>query len=167
MFTIRFAAPCRPSAPPLVVRGLRRLRVAVHVLALCGTLFGIDPARAAEKLPAADRREIEQTIRRQLDAFGRDDAAGAFAYASPDIRRLFGTPDDFMRMVRNHYDPVYRAGSVQFVGLDSVAGQWVQVVQLVDGEGRVWRALFTMKRQPDRKWKVGGCQLVQTSALAT
>ena len=164
MFTIRLA----PVSGFFAARGDRRRRVLLGIVALCGTLAGqVETAGAAEKLAAADRRGIEQTIRRQLDAFGRDDADGAFGYATPDIRRMFGSPDNFMRMVRKNYEPVYRAGSVQFIALDSVARQWVQVVQLVDGEGRVWRALFTMKRQPDKTWKVGGCQLVQTSALAT
>ncbi len=168
MFTIQLAPTRSPVFGFFAARGDRRRRLLIGLVALCGTLAGpVDPAGAAEKLTAADRRGIEQTIRRQLDAFGRDDADGAFGYASPDIRRLFGSPDNFMQMVRKNYDPVYRAGSVQFIALDSVAGRWVQVVQLVDSEGRVWRALFTMKRQPDKTWKVGGCQLVQTSALAT
>ena len=140
----------------------------MRTLALCGCMIGVAQAAApAEKLSAADRSSIEHTIRQQIDAFGRDDADGAFRFASPDIRRLFGSSDDFMQMVRDRYEPVYRAGSVAFIALDSVGGQWIQVVQLTDGEGRVWRALFTMKRQPDKSWKVGGCQLVQTRAIAT
>ncbi len=129
------------------------------------------PSVAAEKIDAAvsvaDRQAIEKVIRDQLDAFGRDDARRAFAHATPDIRRMFRTPDNFMRMVHDNYEPVYRAGSVRFVRLDPVEGQWVQTVQLVDEAGRVWRALFTMKRQPDKTWKVGGCQLLSTNAMTT
>ena len=142
-------------------------RTALQLLVLGASLLALHPAAAAEKLGAADKRAIEQTIRRQLDAFLHDDADGAFAFATPDIRRMFGSSDHFMEMVRDHYEPVYRSAGVRFVGIDSVNGQWVQTVQIVDGEGKVWRALFTMKRQPDKSWKVGGCQLVQTSALAT
>ena len=150
-------------------RGPRRgLAPFLRAVLLLASLLGVaHAADAPDRLTAADRIGIEQTIRQQIDAFGRDDADGAFRFASPDIRRLFGSSDDFMRMVRDRYEPVYRAGSVAFIALDSVGGQWVQVVQVTDGEGKVWRALFTMKRQPDKSWKVGGCQLVQTRAIAT
>jgi hypothetical protein len=142
-------------------------RTALQVLALGASLVALQPVAAAEKLGAADKRAIEQTIRRQLDAFLRDDADGAFGFATPDIRRMFGSSDQFMEMVRDHYEPVYRPSGVRFVGIDSVDGEWVGTVQIVDGDGKVWRALFTVKRQPDKSWKIGGCQLVQTSAIAT
>ena len=146
----------------------RRTTTAFVVVAAVGFgCFASKTAAAAEKLPPTDIRAIEKLIRDQIDAFGRDDAERAFGYASPDIQRMFGTPDNFMRMVRDNYEPVYRAGSVQFIRLDSVDGQWVQTVQLVDEEGRVWRALFTVKRQANRMWKVSGCQLLETSAIAT
>ena len=140
----------------------RRFALLFYVLALVAMDAG-----AADRFVASDRQAIETTIRRQLEAFGRDDAKAAFAYATPDIQRLFGSSDNFMSTVRESYEPVYRAVDPQFIRLDVVDGDWVQTVQLVDGEGRVWRALFTMKRQADRTWKVGGCQLVQTKALAT
>lgn len=123
--------------------------------------------RPAEHVGTAERRAIEATIRRQLDAFGHDDADAAFAVATPDIQRMFGTADQFLQMVRDHYEPVYRPASVRFVRLEQVDGQWVQTVQITDGDGRVWRALFFMRRQADHAWKVGGCQLVETNALAT
>ena len=124
------------------------------------------PSQAAEKVTAADRVAIEKVIRDQLDAFARDDAHRAFAQATPDIQRMFGTSDDFIRMVRDSYQPVYRSSGVQFVRLQLIDDDWVQTVQLADEEGKVWRALFTMKRQPDRSWKVGGCRLVQTNVIA-
>lgn len=137
-----------------------------------GNAGGNRAGKAAGKagVPAigqADRAAIEATIRSQLDAFGRDDAEQAFAYATADIRRQFGSSDHFMRMVEEQYEAVYRAAGLQFLALLQVDGHWVQTVRIVDDEGRVWRALFTMRRQPDRSWKVGGCQLVQTRALAT
>lgn len=139
----------------------------VFVLVLCAVALAAPRADAADKLVPSDRQAIEATIRQQLEAFRRDDAETAFGYATPDIQRMFGSSDNFLYMVRESYEPVYRSADVQFVRLEAVDGQWIQTVQLVDGEGRVWRALFTMKRQPDRAWKVGGCQLVQTRALAT
>ncbi len=154
----------------IVVRpfDLTRLTMTViHSIVLFATLVVAERAPAAEKIGTADQCAIELTIRKQLDAFGRNDADSAFGFATPDIRRMFGSSDAFMQMVREHYEPVYRSSSVSFIGIDIVAGHWVETVQIVDGEGKVWRALFSMKRQPDKSWKVGGCQLVQTSAIAT
>ena len=124
-------------------------------------------ATASEKLSAVDQQAIEKVIRDQLDAFGHDDAMRAFSHASPDIQRMFGTPDRFMRMVRENYEAVYRPGSIRFVRLERVDARWVETVQIVDDEGNVWRALFTMTRQPDKIWKIGGCQLVATNAITT
>jgi Domain of unknown function (DUF4864) len=165
MFTNRF----RQASPP-IISGRRVLRAAMtlmQVIALCGSWAIVSDSMAADQLAATDKRAIEQIIRSQLDAFGHDDADRAFGFATPDIQHMFGTSDHFMEMVREHYEPVYRAMGVRFVRLESVDGQWVQTVQITDGEGHVWRALFTMRRQPDKSWKVGGCQLVQTNAIAT
>ena len=138
-----------------------------QAILLCAALQVVERATAADKPGAADQRAIEQTIRRQLDAFVQDDADGAFRFATPDIRRLFGSSENFLHMVRENYEPVYRPGSVTFLRLEGVGADRVQTVQIVDGEGKVWRALFTMRRQADKSWKVGGCQLVQTTAIAT
>lgn len=124
------------------------------------------PAKAV-RTSQSDARAIEKVIRDQIDAFGRNDARRAFAHATPDIRRMFGTPDDFMRMVRDAYAPVYRASSVVFLKIENIGGFTLQTVHLVDGEGRVWLARFAMRRQPDKSWKVGGCELVATRSLAT
>lgn len=121
----------------------------------------------AVRTSQSDARAIEKVIRDQIDAFGRNDARRAFAHATPDIRRMFGTPDDFMRMVRDAYAPVYRASSVVFLKLETIGGLTFQTVHLVDGEGRVWLARFAMRRQPGKAWKVGGCELVATRSLAT
>ena len=162
MFTDQWNGPHGlPSRRRIV--SLRALRLAVGLWLI---LVNVD-ASAADRLGAAEKVAIRETIQKQIDAFGRGDADGAFAFATPDIQRLFGSPDQFIEMVKEHYEPVYRAGIVHFVRIDSVEGQWVQVVQITDGDGRVWRAFFTMKRQPDKSWKGGGCQLVQTSAIAT
>jgi hypothetical protein len=148
-------------------RPLRLTTALVRAVALCASLLAAADVAAADRLGAVDRRAIEQTIRLQLEAFERDDADVAFGFSSPDIQRMFGSSDSFMEMVRENYEPVYRPERIRFLRIEAVDRQWVQTVQVVDGDGKVWRALFTMKRLADRTWRVGGCQLVQTSELAT
>jgi hypothetical protein len=169
MFTIEFrgglSAPGRSGPVGLSSRWLRRALVALAgVAVVCGS---IADAAAAEKLSAADRQAIERTVRMQLDAFGHDDADRAFRFAAPEVQRMFGSSDSFMDMVRDHYEPVYHASSARFLRAEMVDNQWVQPVQITDGEGHVWRALFTMRRQADKSWKVGGCELLETSAIET
>ena len=143
------------------------IRLAAFVACLIGLSVVAPGARAAdERLTATDVQAIEQVIRDQLDAFGHDDAGRAWGHSTPEIQRRFGNPDDFMRMVRDNYKAVYRAGSFQFVRLRKVDGTWTQTVDLVDESGFVWRAAFLMKRLGKSGWKVGGCTLTETSAIA-
>ena len=164
MFTELLPFVPSAAASARVLRGIVRRLLGVAALVAVAV---VAPVAAADKPTSADRRAIEATIRQQLDAFRSDDAERAFGFASPDIRRQFGSSDNFMRVVRERYEPVYRPSAVQFGRLDAIAGGWIQSVDLVDGDGRVWRALFTMRRQADRQWKIGGCQLLQTAAIAT
>ena len=67
-------------------------------------------AAAGEAAPP----EVRVLIEKQLDAFARDDAEGAYALAAPGIKAIFPDSDTFMEMVRNSYAPVYRHRSVEF-----------------------------------------------------
>lgn len=144
----------------------RWLRLAA--VAVAGLLWSMAAdARAATRLPASDRVAIERTIRQQIAAFGREDADRAFAYATTDVQRRFGSSDRFLEAVRERYEPVSRAVGVQFVRLSRVDGEWVQALEITDDGGRVWHALFTMRRQADRRWRIGGCRLVESSERST
>uniref|UniRef100_UPI00403F8DA0 DUF4864 domain-containing protein n=1 Tax=Microcoleus sp. OTE_8_concoct_300 TaxID=2964710 RepID=UPI00403F8DA0 len=47
----------------------------------------------------SDRATIRSVVEKQLQAFQKDDAAGAFAFASPGIQQQFRTAENFMHMV--------------------------------------------------------------------
>ena len=147
-----------------------RPRRAFHwraALAAFGLLLSFaTAAQAAALLTTADRRAVEQTIRQQFDAFAHDDGERAFGLATRDIQRMFGSSDRFLDMVRDHYEAVYRPSKVQFGRIERVDAQWVQRVMITDGGGRVWRASFTVRRQSDKSWKIGGCTLEETDTVA-
>ncbi|MBV9538461.1 MAG: DUF4864 domain-containing protein, partial [Acidisphaera sp.] len=103
---------------------------------------------------------IEQAVTGQIDAFRRDDGEAAFGYASPAIRLLFGTTTNFMAMVRNGYQPVYRPRSVRFGALAEEGGRIVQRVDVVGPDGRPAIALYTMQHEADGSWKIDGCEIV-------
>jgi Domain of unknown function (DUF4864) len=126
------------------------------------------PALAAQpKLSAPDRAAIRSVISRQIEAFRRDDAAGAFALTSPGIQGAFGTPENFLRMVRDSYQAVYRPASVTFLEVALVNDEVVQKVRLSDSAGAVWLALYPVERQKDGSWKTNGCKLFPLDSIST
>jgi len=116
-----------------------------------------------------DRDEVgamQRVIDAQLDAFARDDEQAAFAFASPGIQERFGSAATFAQMVREQYAVVYRAASRAFLRPVVEEGMVIFPVQLSDRDGRVWVALYTMRRVAGA-WRIAGCQLVPASATAT
>jgi hypothetical protein len=113
------------------------------------------PAEASDADAVAVRTVIEQ----QLDAFRRDDAAAAFSYATPAIRDMFGSADNFLVMVRASYQAVYRPRSFEFRDFYVVQGDARQVVALVGPDGQPINAVYHVQRQPDGNWRINGCVL--------
>ena len=133
------------------------VRVGLLLLALMSS----GPATAAGRITGSDLLEIRAVINRQLDAFGRDDAQGAFALASPGVQQAFGTAQRFLEVVRMAYRAVYRPSRVSFLDPMVLSGDVVQQVQIIDRAGGVWLAYYSMQRQDDGSWRTNGCHLVQ------
>lgn len=124
-------------------------------------LLALPAAALAVEVTGADAAEIRTVIHRQIDAFRRDDAHGAFALASPGVQQAFGTPERFLDTVRASYGAVYRPASVSFLELVVIGGDVVQPIQVVDRDGGAWVAYYAMQRQKDGSWRTSGCHLVQ------
>lgn len=119
------------------------------------------PAAAQPAVTTEDLAEIRGVINRQIDAFRRDDAQGAFALVSPGVQETFRTPERFLDVVRVSYRAVYRPSAVVFLGLTLIGPDAVQQVQLTDRSGAIWLAYYAMQRQKDGSWRTNGCHLVQ------
>ncbi|NJO41719.1 MAG: DUF4864 domain-containing protein [Cyanobacteria bacterium CRU_2_1] len=107
-----------------------------------------------------DRAIIRSIIECQLEAFGRDDSAEAFAFASPRIQAQFGTPENFMQMVKMGYSPIYHPRAVMFQDIAFVEDMPAQKVLLMGTDGELVMALYLMQKQPDGSWRIHGCFLV-------
>lgn len=107
----------------------------------------------------AQDADIEATIRSQFEAFRADDFATAFTFASPTIKGLFGTPENFGAMVRQGYPMVYRPGTVRMLERREVAGAQVQRVLVTDQSGRTHVLDYQMIETPDG-WQINGVQLL-------
>ena len=85
----------------------------------------------------------------------------AYSFAAPAIRQLFPRPEIFMDMVQNSYAPVYRHKSFEF-GEARTEGNWIaQRVHIVDANGELWEALYTLEQQGDGSFKITGCSLLK------
>ena len=120
---------------------------------------------AERRVSGSDLAEIRTVINRQIEAFRRDDARGAFALASPSVQQSFGTPERFLEVVRMAYRAVYRPAKVAFLDLVVIGGDVVQQLQLTDRAGGVWLAYYAMQRQEDGTWRANGCHLVQPNRV--
>lgn len=123
-------------------------------------MLALSFAAQAAPVSKADARKIRAVIQSQLDAFARDDARGAFAFAAPGIRKMFGTPERFLAMVREGYPVVYRPASVGFLAPEASGATVIQAVEMADGEGTLWVAVYQLERQRGGAWRITSCELM-------
>ena len=129
--------------------------------ALMPWLLSLTSCAHQGELMAADRVAIRAVIERQLEAFRQEDAAAAFALASPEIQAKYGSPENFMTIVKTFYGPVYRPRRMGgFTDLHVIDGHPTQPVLLVGPDGDFAVALYTMKKQVHGEWKILGCALI-------
>lgn len=114
-----------------------------------------------EALSAADQAAIIEVIGSQMEAFQRDDAESAFAFAAPSIRSRFQSADVFMQMVATGYHPVYRPKSVKFLDVVTKDGSILQRVWIESADGTPVIAVYIMAKQPGGSWRIRGVHLVE------
>ena len=107
---------------------------------------------------------IETVIQQQFDAFRAEDVGTAFSFASPNIKGMFGTPENFGRMVRDGYPMVWRPAEVQFLDLRRVAGNLWQRVMVTDQAGRTHLLDYQMV-ETDQGWQINGVQILPQAAV--
>jgi hypothetical protein len=134
-------------------------RIVLAALFVLGGHWGRHQSRADEVIAPAESAAIRKVIEDQIAAFGRDDGQAAFSYASPTIQGIFGTPDQFMDMVRGGYQPVYRPSAVDFQPPEPISGGWDQPVIVVGPDGVTYMAIYQMQMQSDGSWKINGCRI--------
>lgn len=128
--------------------------LAMYLVIVTG-MFSASPVSQAQ-----EPDELKSIISRQIEAFRNNDGVTAFGFASLRLREIFQSPDRSMEMVRRQYAPVYRPEKFRF-GQTSLhtAGRPVQIVDIVDQQGRLWRAAYAFVQHPDGSWRIAGVQL--------
>ena len=139
------------------------MRALLALFALLACLLG--PLTATATPSPADEAAIHTVITSQIDAFRRDDADGAFAFAAPNIQSMFGNPARFLAMVQQGYKPVYRPRSMDFTALTEEDGEIVQLVELIGPDGLAYTARYTMEQEADGSWRISGCQMLESKRV--
>ncbi len=119
---------------------------------LCLALVSFATGSEAQEAP------IQDTIRQQIEAFRADDFAKAFTFASPNIHELFGTPENFGKMVREGYPMVWHPAEVQMLELRFIGGAFWQRVRVTDAKGKGYWVDYQMIEGPDG-WRINAVQL--------
>ena len=138
-----------------------RIRSAILPLILAAMLTASLSAAVAQQPPDP---AIRDTIQGQFDAFLQGDVAGAFAFASPGIKGIFGTPERFGQMVRDGYPMVWQPGEVRFLDLRQVAGRLWQRVMVTDSAGRSHILDYQMLQTPEG-WQIDAVQLLPEAGV--
>lgn len=108
---------------------------------------------------AAQEAPIQETIQSQIEALQADDFARAFTYASPTIKGMFGTPENFGAMVKEGYPMVYRPADVQMQDLRDMAGNLWQRVRITDQAGAGWVLDYQMVETAEG-WQINAVQIM-------
>ena len=148
---VRVAA--RPAVP------LRLALALLMILGLAATLPGLARAQdsvAQDSVAPALAERMQAIIAAQIDAFRKDDAEAAYAFAAPSIRMRFPDPARFVSMVQEGYPAVYRPRSFTFEGTAMTPRGPVQRVEFVGLDGQVWAGLYTFLEAEDGALSISG-----------
>jgi Domain of unknown function (DUF4864) len=124
-------------------------------LAFAATLAGIlafSPLSAQE----ADSGAIQTVIQGQMDAFTAKDPVAAFTFASPMIKGMFGSPDNFGSMVSSSYPMIWSPTSVKYLGTRQAGAMLLQRVLVTDASGKSFLFDYDMVEVPPDGWKING-----------
>lgn len=114
---------------------------------------------AGAQVSQRDREAFKEIISSQIQAFEDDDAERAFSYAVPALRERFGSPERFMKIIRENYPPVFLPRRYVFGDVSNELDRPTQQVRLEGPHGRSWIALYAFERYPHAGWKIAGVTL--------
>ncbi len=108
------------------------------------------------------QNEISKTqdiINSQIQAFLKRDAALAFSYAAPIIKLKFNNPEEFMRMVKNYYEPVYNPKQYYFIESKYFDGSIYHQLQIISQSNMSYLATYSLIKD-NNEWKISGCAVI-------
>ncbi|MEM1430497.1 MAG: DUF4864 domain-containing protein [Pseudomonadota bacterium] len=126
-------------------------------------LFALTLSLPAPRMAVAQTDPTE-IIGAQIEAFLADDVATAFTFAAPGIKRLFGTPENFGRMVQQGYPMVWRPAEVRYGAAQPRGAAVVQQVYITDAAGRLHTLEYTLVPAGD-SWQIAGVSILESAQI--
>ena len=111
---------------------------------------------------ADEKADIQSTISDQLRAFASDNFIEAFTHASPGIKDMFGTVENFSNMVKKGYPMVWRYNNFEFLNLEETPQGYSQIVRITDQNDKLFLLKYFMKNVAGI-WKISGVSIIETS----
>ncbi len=137
-------------AAPARVASYLVLFVAMTATAFAGEAGGMD---------------ARTVIQRQLDAFQRGDAEGAYALTSPDLKAAYSNSVSFMDQVRSGNTPFFHRRITEFEDFVLNGDRAAQSVVVVDDDSDVGgTSSGQLSRLPDGSWLIDGVILAKSDA---
>lgn len=121
------------------------LGLALSLMLASGSVTAEEPGGSA----------IEGVIQSQIDAFLAQDPVTAFGYASPMIQGMFGTAENFGRMVQTGYPMIWKPSGVRYLGARTENGMTLQRVLVTDPSGATFLFDYEMVQLPEG-WRING-----------
>jgi ketosteroid isomerase-like protein len=134
---------------------MRRALLFIAALAACTFMMSLARADSAE---AAVRAIVEA----QVAALAAGDAEEAFSYATPDIQKRFGSAENFLAMVRLSYSALIKAEVFEVEAAEAQGQHGAVRAHVVGKDGKAFKAIYPLLRQPDGAWRIDGCYLQTT-----
>ena len=134
------------------------------LLIICLAFFTLS-FRPAIPQSKQDIENIQKVIRLQIEAMRKDNWEEAFKYASLDIQRSFGNAKTFQNMVLAKYRIVYQPRLISFKQVKLIKGTPVQEVYIIDYKGKSAMAMYFMRQDKNRDWRINGVQLFLSKKL--
>ncbi len=111
---------------------------------------------------ADEKADIQGTISDQLRAFASDNFIEAFTHASPGIKDIFGTVENFSNMVKKGYPMVWRYNNFEFLNLEETPQGYSQIVRITDQNDKLFLLKYFMKNVAGI-WKISGVSIIEAS----
>ncbi len=107
------------------------------MLAFCGS--------ANAQTNQAQLSSSQMVVENQIKAFHQRQHEEAFNYAAPALRIVFRDVENFIRMVKRGYNPIYAAQHWSF-GRSRTEGEKIHHEVLISGpNGGEWTALYSLQ----------------------
>ena len=111
---------------------------------------------------ADEKADIQSTISDQLRAFASDNFIEAFTHASPGIKDIFATVENFSNMVKKGYPMVWRYNNFEFLNLEETPQGYSQIVRITDQNDKLFLLKYFMKNVAGI-WKISGVSIIEAS----